>query len=130
MSVLPTDDPYHDDAGPQKSPDAPVLLDYFAAHEPQRRQTRTVTVWSVILLLGWAPYVCGIVNTMAIVHSASAAAIASHHSGAAIFMALGVLASVASLTKFIRLRHLTGSAAAGTVLLLQLSVAACIGLGR
>ena len=126
MGVRPGDESYpREMAG-----GTPLPLDYFATHEPERRRVRAVTLWSVVLLAGWGPYVCGIVNTLAIANSYSPPVIASHHSGAALFMGLGIIASVAALVRFISMRHLTGSCAAGTILLLQLSVAACIGLGR
>ena len=108
----------------------PPLLAYFASGAPDGRPARAVTLWSLVLLLGWAPYVCGVVNTMAIARSYSPTVIASHQSGAVLFMGMGILASVACLARFVRMRHLTGACASATVLLLQLSVAACIGLGR
>ena len=37
-------------------------LDYFAAQEPARVVARGVVTWSIVLLLSWAPYLCGIVN--------------------------------------------------------------------
>jgi len=126
MGVRPGDESYPQDA----AAGTPLPLDYFASHEPERRRARAVTLWSVVLLAGWGPYLCGIVNTMAIAVSYSPPVIASHLSGAILFMGLGVVASIASLVRFVQMRHLTGSCAAGTILLLQLSVAACIGLGR
>lgn len=107
--------------------DDPIPLDYFSEDAPDRRRNRSLTTWSLVLLAGWLPYVCGIVNILAVVRSYSDSIISAHVSGAALFMGAGLLASLASLIAFIRLGHGPGIAGAAAVMILQLSVSLCIG---
>jgi hypothetical protein len=103
-----------------------VSLEYFAAHEPDRRRSRAAAAWTVCLALGCVPYLCGILNALVVAQSYSPAVVGSHRGGAALFMGLGLLLSAAALAGFFRLRHWAGVVAALLLLFLQASVAACL----
>jgi hypothetical protein len=113
---------------PPESGGPPVGLDYFAANQPDRRQSGAVVFWSVWLGLGWVPYACGVVNGLVVAQSSSPAVTRSHNVGAALFMGLGIFISAAGLIGFASRRHWTGVAAAFLLLGVQASVAACFGL--
>jgi hypothetical protein len=106
----------------------PIHLEYFAAQDPDRRRTRAVILWSIVLIVGWAPFVCGVISRLAIVRSGSAETIGSHETGAILLMAAGVVASLVGLVGFVRMRHLVGSLVAGGVVGAQIVMAVCMGL--
>ena len=116
---------------PPDDPDPPpATLDYFAAHAPERRQSRAAVACSVTLALGLIPYLCGILNALVVPRAFTPEVAASHVGGAAIFMGLGILLSAVALAGFVRLRLWTGVVAAVLVLGVQLSVAVCLGAIR
>ena len=117
-----------DEPEPIAPPDAPATLDYFAAHAPDRRQSRAAVACSVTLALGVVPYLCGILNALVVARTYSPEVAASHVGGAAVFMGLGILLSAVALAGFVRLRQWTGVVAAVLVLGVQVSVAACLGV--
>ena len=106
----------------------PLHLDYFAREAPERRSGRRVRLWSAVLIAGWAPYLCGIVDVLVVARSHHETVSAAHASGAAIFLTTGAFFSVAALAGFIRVRHGAGAVAASLVLLMQIAVGGCIGL--
>ena len=106
----------------------PVGLDYFAAHEPDRRRTRAVWFWSVSLAAGWVPYLCGIVNALVVAQSYSPALTRSHNVGAVLFMGFGLVVSAIALAGFIRWRPWPGVIAAVALLGAQASIAGCLGV--
>ena len=126
--------PDDSDAPPATEPppaaEPPATLDYFAAHAPDRRQSRATIACSFTLALGFVPYLCGILNALVVARSYTPEIAASHVSGAAVFLGLGILLSVVALAGFYRLRQWTGVIAAVLVLGAQLSVAACLGVVR
>jgi hypothetical protein len=116
-------------ATPTTTRTAPAPLEYYSPPTPaDQRRVRGLTAWSVVLLGGWLPYVCGIVNVATVAHSYNEAVTRAHAGGAVVFMLLGVGLSVTSLIGFARMRHVWGSIAALMVLMVQLSIGACIGL--
>ena len=84
-------------------------------------------MWSIVLLLGWLPYACGIIDASTVAVSYNAAVTRAHEGGAVIFLGMGLALSTLSLIGFGRMRYAWGIAAAGTVLLVQAGIAACIG---
>jgi hypothetical protein len=108
-------------------PPAPPL-EYFAANEPRRVRAHGLNVWAVVLVVAWAPFVCGIVNASTVMASYSPRIIATHRNGALLFMGAGIVLACASLLGFIRQRHAWGVAAAGLVILVQLTLTTCAGL--
>jgi hypothetical protein len=105
----------------------PIRLDYFAAQDPDRRRTRAMIVFSVLLIAGWAPFACGVISRLAIVRSGSAETIGSHETGAILLMAAGVVASLVALVGFARMRHLVASLVAVGVVGVQIVMAMCMG---
>jgi hypothetical protein len=103
-------------------------LDYFSPHEPERRRARGVAAWSIVLLGSWLPYLCGIVNASTVARSYVPEVTAAHLHASILFLGLGLALSVLSLARFIHLRHLPGSIAAGVVVLMQGIVALCLGI--
>jgi hypothetical protein len=106
----------------------PPPLEYFAANEPARVRARGLNFWAVVLVVAWVPYLCGIVNASTVMASYSPPIIAQHRNGALLFMGAGLMLAAASLIGFVRQRHAWGVAAAGLVILVQLSLTACAGL--
>jgi hypothetical protein len=108
----------------------PLQLEYFAAHEPDRTRVRGVTTWSIVLLASWAPYLCGIVNAAAVARSYVPDVTSAHLNGTILFMGLGLIMAAACFARFIALRHVAGSIASGVVVIVQLTLATCLGLAR
>ena len=106
----------------------PLNLDYFAEAEPDARRARSIVLWWLCLVLGWVPYLCGIVNVLVVAQAYSSTAITSHTGGAVLFMSLGIVLSVAALFGFVKQRHWAGLIAAILVLAAQVSVSTCLGL--
>ena len=106
----------------------PPPLEYYAANEPRHVRAHGLNVWAVVLVIAWAPFVCGIVNASTVMASYSPRIIATHRNGALLFMGAGVALSCASLFGFLRQRHAWGVAAAGIVILVQLTLTTCAGL--
>src|SRR5688500_9289130 len=121
-----TDPTDHDPAGAPAHP--PPALDYFAADAPDRRRSRATWLWTAAVLLGWVPYLCGVMNALVVAQSYSPAVTTSHSAGAALFMGLGLALSAVAAGGFFRIRHWTGCVAALLVLAVQVSVAACLGI--
>jgi hypothetical protein len=111
-------------------PDTPgaLPLEYFSPRDPQRVHVRKVTLWSILLLLSWGPFLCGVVNASTVSQSYVEEITASHFNGAILGFAIGIILALASLAGFVRMRHWTGTAAAGIVLLMQVSIATCAGV--
>jgi hypothetical protein len=107
----------------------PLNLDYFAEAEPDARRARSIVLWWLCLVLGWVPYLCGIVNVLVVAQAYSSTAVTSHTGGAVLFMSMGIVLSVASVVAFVRHRHWAGLIAALLVLAAQVSVSTCLGLG-
>jgi hypothetical protein len=131
--VAPTIPPEPDPAelpSAQQQQQQPTTLEYYAVDDPARKRARTLTLWSVLLLVGWAPYVCGLVNASTLAIAYNPAIIRAHTGGAVIFMAAGVLISAVCVAGFGRARHLVGIIAAIAVLLVQVSMMLCLGLLR
>ena len=106
----------------------PAPLEYYSpVTDVESLRTRGLTLWSIMLLLGWLPYACGIINASTVAVSYNAAISRAHEGGAVIFLGMGLALSTISLIGFGRMRHAWGIAAAGTVLLVQAGIAACIG---
>ncbi len=112
----------------RNSPAPPPPLEYFAANDPDRVRARGLNFWAVVLVIAWAPYVCGVVNASTVMRSYSPRIIATHTNGAMLFMGVGLLLALASLVAFVRQRHPWGILAAGTVVIVQLTLATCAGL--
>ena len=102
-------------------------LDYFAAQEPARVVARGVVTWSIVLLLSWAPYLCGIVNASTVAQSYVPEITRAHFNATIVGLTIGLVLSVASLVWFLRAKHVAGTIAAGGVVLIQLCVAICLG---
>src|SRR4051812_28144965 len=93
--------------------DQPVTLDYFAPHEPQRRKSRGVVIWSVVLLVSWGPYLCGIVNASTVSRAYVPEIKSAHLHATVIGFVVALTLSGGSLLWFARKRHLPGTIAAG-----------------
>jgi hypothetical protein len=90
---------------------------------------RWIGFWSILLIVGWLPFVCGIVNGLVAAQKYySPAIVASHFPASLGFMTLGATASALSMLAFIRLRHRVGALGAAVVLAAQVSIALCLGL--
>ena len=122
--------PHPDEPDAPQDPPVPLGLDYFAANAPERRYSRAFIACWLALAAGCVPYLCGILNAMVVARSYSPEMTTAHEGGAAIFMGLGILLSAGALLGFIRLRHWTGIIAATLLLGMQVSVAACLAIGR
>jgi hypothetical protein len=109
-------------------PQTPLGLDYFAPHKAHRRLSRSVEFGVGLIIVGWLPFACGIINVMVAGNSYSPAVIGSHKTGAVLFLALGVATSAAGLFRLISLRHVPGMFFGAIVLAVQLSVASCLGI--
>jgi hypothetical protein len=109
-------------------PPQPQPLDYFAPHEPQRQRARGVVTWSMVLLLSWAPYLCGVVNASTVARSYVPDITRSAFNATVIGFVIGLTLSAASFLWFARQRHLAGAIAAAGVFGIQLSVAVCLGI--
>jgi hypothetical protein len=105
-------------------------LEYYSPMTEADARPGRLTLWSLLLLFGWLPYACGIVNASTVATSYSAAITRAHEGGAVVFMGAGIVLSAISLGGFGRSRHLWGVAAAATTLLAQVGIAACLGLAR
>ena len=106
----------------------PQPLDYFAPHAPDRRRSRSVATWSITLLTSWLPYLCGIVNASTVSRSYVPEITRAHLNASILFLGVGLALSILSLARFLQLRHLAGSIAAGVVVLMQSIVAVCLGI--
>jgi hypothetical protein len=113
---------------PATRADDPVRLEYYGARDPNDQRARAGTVYSLMLLASWLPYLCGVVNasTLAILYTPPI--IRAHENGAILFMGLGMAISAIGLIGFIRLRHVPGILSAATVLAVQVIMAVCAGL--
>ena len=111
---------------------APVPLDYFAFYSPRETPGRARAMfWSWAALLGGlAPFACGTVSLRAVHDWTAQPILTGHIIGGALFMALGMLAALASLIAFLRLREWTAALFAGGTLVLQAAVGACAAFGR
>jgi hypothetical protein len=116
---------------PSFQPPHPAPLEYYSPPTPaELTRVRGLTIWSIILLLGWLPYVCGIINASTLAVSYNAAVTRAHVGGAVLFLGLGIVFSGVSLAGFARMRHAWGITVAAAVMLIQISIGACIGLAR
>lgn len=117
------------DDQPSEADQDRVQLEYFAPADPSLPGSGWwVTIWSVVLLAGWLPFVCGIVSASARAIISTPSIIAAHTNGALLMMGLGMCLSIVGLVGFSRLRHNAGVMAGLIVLLLQISIAICAGM--
>jgi hypothetical protein len=107
---------------------APLPLEYFAPHEPDRSRVRGVTLWSLVLLASWVPYLCGVVNASAVARSYVPDVTSAHLNGTILFMGVGLLMAIACFARFVALRHAVGAIASSVVIVVQLTIATCLGL--
>src|SRR2546421_8307468 len=114
----------HDDPADAR----PATLDYFSPHEPQRRRSGGVATWSMVLLLSWGPYLCGVVNASTVARSYVPDITRSAINATVIGFIIGLTLSGASFLWFARQRHLAGAIAAAGVFAIQISVALCLGV--
>src|SRR5439155_12577577 len=105
-------------------PPTPLGLDYFAPAEPAQRPYRTPAVGVGIVILGFAPFACGVINVMVASHSYSPTITGAHRGGAVAFFAAGILLSLLGLLRLATLRHGAGVLFALLVLLVELSIVA------
>jgi hypothetical protein len=103
----------------------PFRLEYFAPHEPDRRHSRRVVLWSLVLATGWLPYACGVINGLVATQTYSSPVARSHTWGTVVFAGAGLAASLAAFAGFASLRHGLGVAAAGVSVLAQAGVLLC-----
>lgn len=103
----------------------PFRLEYFAPDEPNRRRSRRVVLWSLVLATGWLPYACGVVNALVATQTYSSPVARSHTWGTAVFGGAGLAASLAAFAGFAGMRHGPGVAAAGFSALAQAGVLLC-----
>jgi len=108
--------------------DRQPTLDYFSPHEPQRKLARGVVTWSMVLLLSWGPYLCGIVNASTVARAYVPEIKLAHLHATVIGFIVGLTLSGGSFLWFAWQKHLAGAIAAAGVFLIQLSVALCLGL--
>jgi hypothetical protein len=78
-------------------------LDYFAAHAPDApARPPGLSIGWMVLALGWVPFICGIVNSVATVRSGVQDVIDAHENAAILFSALGILTIIVSIVLFVR----------------------------
>ena len=109
--------------------DPKLPLEYFAANEPGRARLQGLSFWGIVLALGWAPYVCGVINASTALSSYSKPIIVPHAYGAMVFMAAGLCFSIASLVAFIAKRSAWGIVSAISVMFVQVTIATCLAFG-
>ena len=114
----------------EKPESAPLPLEYFAPHEPDRSRVRGLTIWALVLLASWIPYLCGVVNASAVARSYVPNVTSAHLNGTILFMGVGLLMAIACFVRFVALRHVVGGLASSVVIVVQLMIATCLGLAR
>lgn len=113
---------------PEESPSqTPLGLDYFSPHKTRERPSRGVGIGVGVVIAGWLPFACGIINLLVAGNSYSPTITGSHRGGAVAFFAAGILASGFGLLRLATLRHSAGVLFAVVVLAIQLSTVACLG---
>jgi hypothetical protein len=117
-----------DDDDRDPAADHPATLDYFAPRAPDRVDSRGLTTSAVLLLLSWLPYLCGVVNASTSTTSYVPTITSAHVNASVLFLGIGLLVAVVSLFRFVAARYYFGAAIAGGVVLMQVTVAGCIGL--
>ena len=103
-------------------------LDYFAAGEPERIASRGMAISTILLLVSWIPYVCGVVNAAAVAQSYVPAITSVHLRTSVLLLALGLALSITSLVRFTHARQYPGAISAGIVVVAQAMLAGCLGL--
>jgi hypothetical protein len=106
----------------------PHPLEYFAAPEADRSDSRGATISIALLLLSWIPYLCGVVNAAAVAQSYVPAITIVHIRASVALLAVGLLLAILSLVRFLRARQYHGAIAAGAVVVVQAMLAGCLGL--
>src|SRR4029077_7406440 len=109
----------------------PAMLEYQSpeADQPSLARRRAVAIWSGILVAGWLPFTCGVVNALVAAQQYySPTIVAAHFPASLVFMALGALVSTLCIVGFMRLHHTIGALSAGLVLAAQVTMAVCLGL--
>ena len=121
-----TDEP-HDPPAAHDEPSSARPLDYFAAHAPDapKGPPRLSAGW-VLLALGWVPFICGVVNSVATVRSGMQEVIDAHENAAILFSALGILTIIVSIVLFVRSHDGLGFVAALISAVLASGMAGCM----
>ena len=109
-------------------PQTPLGLDYFAPPTSARRLSKGVEAGVAIALLGWIPFVCGMINLRVASYSYSPAVSGSHLGGAVLFLTAGVIVSCVGLVRLASLKHAGGVFFAITVVASQVGMAGCSGV--
>lgn len=112
-----------DDSPP---PQTPLGLDYFAPHKSRQRPSRAVEIGVAVVIVGWLPFACGIINLLVAGNSYSPIIAGSHRGGAVAFFAASILASAFGLLRLATVRHGAGVLFAVVVLAIQLSIVTCL----
>ena len=106
----------------------PLALDYERRElDPVRR--RRIRISGILLVVGWAPYLCGVLNALVVRrYPFSQDVVDSHSTSSLIFMAGGIALSAIALFSLIRMRYVTGTLLAASALVAQISIALCLSL--
>ena len=113
---------------PDPRPQTPLGLDYFSPQKTPRPFATGVEFGVAVVLLGWVPFACGVINLLVADRTWSAAVAGSHRGGAVAFFGAGVLISVIGLLRLASLKHLGGVLFALAVVAVQLVMAGCLGV--
>lgn len=113
-------------AGPP--PQTPLGLDYFAPGGAPRRLASGVEFGVAVVILGWVPFACGVINLLVAGHSYSPTIAGSHRGGAVLFFSAGVVISFIGLLRLAALRHGAGLLFAFAVVAVQLGLVGCLGV--
>jgi hypothetical protein len=104
----------------------PLGLEYFGPPKEERRLLQSAELGAGLVVVGWVPFACGIVNVMVANNTYSAAVAGSHKGGAVLFLAAGIGASAVGLWRLAVLKHTAGLLLAVVVVLVQLLIASCL----
>jgi hypothetical protein len=113
---------------PRTPPQTPIGLDYVSRDAIPRRLSSGVQFAVAVVLLGWVPYACGVINLLVAGQSYSPAITGSHRGGAVLFFAAGLLISSIGLLRLASLKHGAGVLFAGAVVAVQLAMVGCLGV--
>ena len=109
-------------------PQTPLGLEYFSPQKTPRRPSSGVESGVAIVLLGWLPFACGLINLLVAGHSYSPTITGSHRGGAVLFFTAGVIISLVGLVRLASLKHAGGVFFAVAVVAVQLGMAGCLGV--
>jgi hypothetical protein len=109
-------------------PQTPLGLDYLAPGTAPRRLSTGVEFGVAVVILGWVPFACGVINLLVAGHSYSPTIAGSHRGGAVLFFSAGVVISFIGLLRLLSLKHWPAVLFAFAVVAVQLGIVGCLGV--